>query len=92
MWGTNVSSAAAGEERALLHWTGVAIALAVGGWTAVRDPALPLFEQLARSLGFSGPGIQLYSIAYVTLEVFLALLLAYVLVTLLLRALAARLF
>ena len=75
----------------MIHWTSLVIAIAAGGWTALREPAQPLFEQSMRALALSGPGLQLLAMVYWTAEVTFALAATYVLATLLLRAVVARL-
>ncbi len=74
----------------MIHWTSVAVALAAGVWTAVHEPALPLFEQTTRALDLAGPSVQLLVIVFWMGEVFVALALTYALSMLAMRALATR--
>ncbi len=74
----------------MIHWTSVAVALAAGAWTAVHEPALPLFEQTTRALGLAGPSVQLLVIVFWMGEVFVALALTYALSVMAMRALATR--
>ena len=75
----------------MIHWLALGTAVAAGGWAAAREPALPLFEQLMRTLGVVGPGLQILALIWWMAEVTAVLAITYVLVTLLLRP-AARLF
>lgn len=75
----------------MVHWLALGTAVLAGAWTAAREPALPLFEQLMRALGVLGPGLQILALAWSVAEVVVVLALTYALVTVALRP-AARLF
>lgn len=74
----------------MIHWSALALAIAAGAWAAVREPALPLFEQGTRSLGLSGPGLQILAMAYWVTEVAIMLAATYLAVSLGLRFVASR--
>ena len=74
----------------MIHWTSVAVALPAAAWTAVHEPALPLFEQTTRALGLAGLPVQLLAIVFWTGEVFVALALSYALSVMAMRALTTR--
>lgn len=75
----------------MVHWVALGIAVAAGAWAAAREPALPLFEQLMRALGLTGPGLQILAMIWWMAEVTIVLAVTYALVTVALRP-AARLF
>ena len=74
----------------MIHWTGVAVALVAGAWTAAREPALPLFEWTMRALDLAGLPVQLLVIVFWMGEVFVAMALTYTLLVMAMRALVAR--
>ena len=74
----------------MIHWTSVAVALVAGAWTAVHEPALPLFEQTTRALNLASLPVQLLVIVFWMGEVFVAMALTYALSVMAMRALVAR--
>lgn len=77
--------------RSMAQWIGIGVALVVGLWTAIREPALPLFEHSTRAAGLTGPVLQILSMLYWVAEVTVAMTIAYVVFTVVLKPLA-RLF
>lgn len=82
----------AGTGSTMIHWSAIGVAVVAGTWAAIREPALPLFEQGTRALGLSGPGLQILAMIYWVAEVTIVLAAAYLAVSLALRAVAGRAF
>lgn len=77
-----------GKEHApaLAQWAAAGSALLLGALVAAHDPGMGTFDRLVRSGGLSGPVLQPLALLWTALWVFLTLVLVYLLVGFVIRA------